>query len=383
VRRAFPRAAGASSQVPPFAAVSQQVRWFGFAFVPCLAFLLGACHSEPQVQPEPAKKVAKKVGTKAKKAELHKEKEAEHEPEKFTVPFAWEAAKDEPLALTRSFLRDALSDNQTYMGHGQQFFAAFADKQSPRATVITCADSRVHSQAWDLTPENDDFTIRDIGNQVQNVEGSVEYGVEHLHTPLLLVVGHTGCGAVKAAMGDLSKLSEPIRKELEHLQVPAADPGKAADAAWAEAVVANVNNQVAFSLKRFAHEVHEGSLTVVGAVYDFRDDLGQGAGKLVIVNVNGNADPERMESFVDAINGRPSGHEPKDAKGSKDAKAGKETKEPKGKAEQAEAASASKDIAAELAKIRGISAHATDAEPLAVRDTAREAPAHEAPAHEH
>lgn len=78
----------------------------------------------------------------------------------------------------------------------------FADKQTPRAAVITRADSRVHSRAWDLTPENDDFTVRDIGNQVQNVEGSVEYGIEHLHTPLLLIIGHTGCGAVKAAMGD-------------------------------------------------------------------------------------------------------------------------------------------------------------------------------------
>jgi carbonic anhydrase len=344
-----------------------------------LALLLGACHAEPQVQPEPAKKVAKKkAGAKAKKAET--EHAAEREPEKFTVPFAWEAAKDEPLALTRGFLREAFADNDTYMEHGEKFFAAFADKQTPRATVITCADSRVHSQAWDLTPENDDFTIRDIGNQVQNVEGSIEYGVEHLHTPLLLIVGHTGCGAVKAAMSDMSKLSEPIRKELEHLQVPAADPKKAPDVAWAEAVVANVNNQVAFSIKRFAREVHEGTLTVVGAVYDFRNDLGQGAGKLAVVNVNGNSDPERMVSFVEAVNGHANTHEAKDAK---DAKAPKEAKERAGKAEHAEAPAAVRDIAAELSNsvrssvIRGISAHEREAEPLAARETAHESAAHE------
>ena len=350
------------------------MRWFRFAFVPCLAILIGGCHAQPQVQPEPAKKVAKKAGAKAtKKAEAHKE--AEHEPEKFTVPFAWEAAKEEPLALTRSFLRDAFTDNETYMGRGDKFFAAFADQQSPRATVITCADSRVHSQAWDLTPENDDFTVRDIGNQIQNVEGSVEYGVEHLHTPLLLVIGHTGCGAVKAAMGDTSKLSEPIRKELEHLQVPPADATKAPDDAWAEAVVANVNNQVAFSLKRFNHAVHEGTLTVVGAVYDFRNDLGQGAGKLVIVNVNGNADPERMLSFVEAVNGRLGPHEAKDLKVAKD------TKEKPGKAEHAQAPATTKDVAAELAKIRGISAHANDTEPVAVREAAEVARA--SSLHEH
>lgn len=291
---------------------------YRIALACCLALSVGACHSQPQVTPEPSKKVVKKPGlSAARKLESKKAPEVEAEPEKFVVPFAWEAAKDEPLALTRAFLREAIEDNHHYMERGDKFFAAFADKQSPRATVVTCADSRVHTQAWDLTPENDDFTIRDIGNQVENVEGSVEYGIEHLHTPLLLVIGHTGCGAVKAAMGDISKLAEPIRQELEHLRVPKSDPSKSADDAWADAVIANVNNQVTVSLKRFARDVHEGTLTIVGAVYDFRDDLRQGAGKLVVVNVNGNADTERMRSFVEAINGR--ARDPRDSKRAREA----------------------------------------------------------------
>lgn len=289
---------------------------FRLLLVPCITFLFAACHAEPQVSREPSKKVAKRAAAKVeKKSEAKKEPDAPREPEKFPLPFAWEAAQDEPLSLTRAFLREASTDNEAYMLRGEKFFAAFADKQTPRATVITCADSRVHNTAWDATPENDDFTIRNIGNQVANAEGSVEYGIEHLGTPLFLVVGHTGCGAVKAAMGDISKLSEPIRKELEHLQVPKPTPGKAPEAAWAEAVIANVNNQVAFALKRFSFEVHESKLTVVGAVYDFRNDLGQGAGKLLIINVNGNADPERMISFAEAVNGRA-----KDTKGSKEKK---------------------------------------------------------------
>jgi carbonic anhydrase len=281
-----------------------------FALVAAATFLVGACAAKPQVAPEPTKKVAKKASVKkldVKKlaAELEAaQRAALEESQKFTVPFAWEAEKDEPLALTRSFLREALSDNQEYMQHGEKFFAAFAEKQTPRATIITCADSRVHAQAWDATPENDDFTIRNIGNQLENAEGSIEYGVEHLNTPLLLVIGHTGCGAVKAAMDDMSKLSEPIRKELEHLTVPAPVPGKTPELAWAEAVIANVNNQVSFGLQHFSHDVHEGKLTIVGAVYDFRNDLQQGAGRLVIVNVNGNSNPERMASFVEAVNGR-------------------------------------------------------------------------------
>lgn len=343
---------------------------FRFALVPCLALLFGACKAEPQVAPEPAKKVAKKIAAKAKKAEAKVVKEEPREPEKFALPFAWESAKDEPLAQTRAFLREALTDNGVYMEHGEKFFAAFAEEQRPRATVVTCADSHVHGQAWDVTPENDDFTIRDIGNQVENLEGSVEYGVDHLSTPLLLIVGHTGCDAVKAAMGDVTKLDEPVRRELEHLQVPPAAKGKDPNVAWAEAVVANVNNQVAFSLKRFSPQVHEGKLTVVGAVYDARDDLGQGAGKLVIVNVNGTSEAERMTAFVEAVNGN-------ERKGGKESE--KDRRDKKLKTAHAEHAGG-EDVLAEIAKIGGVTARATS--PEATREAphaAAEAHAAEAP----
>lgn len=281
-----------------------------------LTSLSFGCQPKQEVSAEP-KKAVKKEGAKTEKGHDAKAARAEadqQDPGKFIVPFAWEASKDEPLALTRQFLGDLLTDNQSYMEHGNKFFAAFADKQTPRATIVTCADSRVQSNAWDVTPENDDFIIRNMGNQVENAEGSIEYGVEHLRTPLLLVIGHTGCGAVKAAMGDMSKLSAPIQKELEHIHLSKPAPGKTPEAAWAEAVIANVNNQVETALKHFGKDVQAGQLTVVGAVYDFRNDLLQGAGKLSIVNVNGNSEAERMTSFVDAIAGKKDEREPKDAK---------------------------------------------------------------------
>ncbi len=286
------------------------------AFARRLALLIGicsssiglfACQPKAEVKAEPTKKKAvKKEGAKADKkhdSSTVEKHPAPVDPGKFIVPFAWEAAKDEPLAQTRAFLSDMLTDNQGYMEHGDKFFAAFADSQTPRATVLTCADSRVHTTAWDVTPENDDFVIRNIGNQLANAEGSVEYGIEHLRTPLLMIVGHTGCGAVKAAMGDITKLSEPIQKELVNLRVPKPAAGKSPEAAWAEAVVANVNNQVETALHHFGKEIQAGKLTVVGVVYDFRNDLRQGAGKLSIVNVNGNSEAERMSAFVDAISG--------------------------------------------------------------------------------
>jgi carbonic anhydrase len=321
------------------------------AFARRLALLLTVsslslgCQPKQEVNAEPpAKRAPKKEGAKTDKgghdakghdAKAHAEPA---DPGKFIVPFAWEAAKDEPLAQTRTFMNEVLSDNQDYMEHGEKFFAAFADKQTPRATVLTCADSRVHSTAWDVTPENDDFVIRNIGNQVENAEGSIEYGIEHLRTPLLLVIGHTGCGAVKAAMGDISKLSQPIQRELAHIHVPKPAPGKSPEAAWAEAVIANVNNQVDTALKHFGKDVQAGQLTVVGAVYDFRNDLLQGAGKLTVVNVNGNSEPERMTAFVEAVTGKPSDRS-KEVKGKKGAKKFDDT-------------AAAEEIAQQLAKLR-------------------------------
>jgi carbonic anhydrase len=233
------------------------------------------------------------------------EPKADEAPQKYTVPFAWETSKAEPLALTRAFLKESFEDNKVYMEHGPKFFAAFADAELPRATVVTCSDSRVQPQAWDQTSENDDYTVRNFGNTLAGDEASIEYGVEHLNTPLLLIVGHTGCGAVKAASGDTSKLSKAMQTQLKGLQIPRGGAGKNENQIWADGVVANVRNQVALGLKKYGKRVQSGSLTVIGAVFDFRDDLRQGAGKFMIVDVNGNGEPERMQAFMAAVNDAP------------------------------------------------------------------------------
>jgi carbonic anhydrase len=227
----------------------------------------------------------------------------------FPVPFAWEQSRDEPLAMARQFLRDLINDNRIYMARGAPFFAAFKDGQTPRATVVTCSDSRVQTPAFDGSPENDDFMIRNIGNQIVNAEGSVEYGIEHLGTPVLLVLGHTGCGAVKAAVVDPGELSPAVGSEIHTLKLPKAK-GALSDAAWSEAVVKNVHAQVAFALQKFGGRVQAAKLTVIGAVYDFRNDMAQGQGKITIVNVNGNEEPQRMRSFVDAVEAQPAAAKP-------------------------------------------------------------------------
>ena len=73
--------------------------------------------------------------------------------------------------------------------------------QHPRAVVITCSDSRVIPEAIFDAGLGELFVIRVAGNVLGPIElGSVEYAVEHLGCPEVIMLGHTGCGAVGAAL---------------------------------------------------------------------------------------------------------------------------------------------------------------------------------------
>jgi len=201
-----------------------------------------------------------------------------------------EAAHADEQAQLKGIVKNLLKDNDSFVkSHKGSYFKSFTDGQHPRATVVTCSDSRVHTHALDKTPDADLFMVRDIGNQISTAEGSVEYGVHHLHTPLLIVVGHAACGAIKAASGDYAKESDAIKRELDSIKI-----AKGGD--WMEGVKTNVNNQVDYATKKFAEEIKEGKLTVVGAVYDFRNDLKQGQGRLVITNINGESDAAKVKA---------------------------------------------------------------------------------------
>ena len=77
----------------------------------------------------------------------------------------------------------------------------FVHGQSPYAIVITCSDSRVVPEHIFMTSLGELFVIRVAGNVIGDSElASVVYAASHLHTRLVLVLGHTHCGAIEAAM---------------------------------------------------------------------------------------------------------------------------------------------------------------------------------------
>jgi carbonic anhydrase len=96
------------------------------------------------------------------------------------------------------------------------------DKQEPFAAVLACADSRVPVElVFDQTIGHI-FVTRVAGNMVTpEIIGSLEYGVAVLRVKLVLVLGHSSCGAVKAAMnadnvpGQISVLYPPLRQAVE------------------------------------------------------------------------------------------------------------------------------------------------------------------------
>lgn len=225
------------------------------------------------------KPVAKKPA--APKAEAHAEADHGH---------------DSELDKVRSLIGAMQAANGQYMkGKSAAYFDKFASKQTPRATVVTCADSRVQTNAFHNDAVNDLFVVRNIGNQLGTAEGSVEYGVRHLNTPLLMFIGHAVCGAVAAASGDFSKLERPIQKELLTINIPKGINVN-------EGVLMNVNNQVDAAMLKFGGEVESGKLAVIGAFYDFRNDYKQGKGKLIITNINGETDPGKLASITKSGN---------------------------------------------------------------------------------
>jgi len=196
-----------------------------------------------------------------------------------------------------NILKNITIDNKLFRehtGHDSAYYRRVSKSQHPRATIIGCSDSRVHTSNFDSTPLGDVFFIRNIGNQIEPCHGSVEYGVRHLNTPLLLILGHSKCGAVTAVTEGTEHLEPVIQLELQTMQLTH-HSRHPTDQQIAENITENVHNQVNKALSYYADLIEKRLLWVVGAVYDFTP---QGQGQLKIVQVNGSSDRETIASFL-------------------------------------------------------------------------------------
>ena len=129
--------------------------------------------------------------------------------------------------------------------------------QHPYAVIVSCADSRVIPESIFSAGIGDLFVIRVAGNVVDNFQlGSVEYAVEHLGCKLVVVLGHTCCGAVSAALQQNDGYVKHITDEIKRAIGAETDTVKAA--------MLNVNQSVC-KIKDGLANVKE--LIVTGALY--------------------------------------------------------------------------------------------------------------------
>ena len=201
-----------------------------------------------------------------------------------SAPPAARAAEGAPTSLSpQEALAQLKAGNERYVSHPElcvvdlaQSRSAVAGHQAPWATIVACADSRVPPElVFGGHGVGELFVARDAGNLV-GVEtlGTIEYGAAILGSPLVVILAHTACGAVKAACdvvtrnatypGVIGPLIEPI--------VPAAlavrnDPGDFVDNTAKESARRTAANLPTVS-KIVSELVEAGKVKIVAAIYD-------------------------------------------------------------------------------------------------------------------
>jgi len=166
--------------------------------------------------------------------------------------------------------------DETTSPPGSSAVRAAIEAHAPIAAILGCSDARVAAELIFSRGPGDLFMVRVAGNFLSD-DGlaSMEYCVEFLNTPLLMVLGHTGCGAVTSAVrvvnegtdlpGRLFVLMDALEPSV--LRAQAAHPNDVLDAAIEE----NVRRQVR-RLRTISPVIHAaqaaGRAMVVGAIYD-------------------------------------------------------------------------------------------------------------------
>jgi carbonic anhydrase len=152
---------------------------------------------------------------------------------------------------------------------------ALAEKQRPFAALFGCADSRLSAEIIFDVGLGDLFVVRNAGQVIaETIIGSLEFSVEVLGVPLILVLGHDECGAIRATMaaidGTLKSEGEFIHNLVERIRptvVAANESGKYEIDDITELHVQDTINELLTRSKLISDAVKSGKLAVVGANY--------------------------------------------------------------------------------------------------------------------
>jgi carbonic anhydrase len=183
----------------------------------------------------------------------------------------------EPMPSADAALAELKAGNAHHVAKKYQHPHQTADRQhllvsgqTPHSAILTCSDSRVPPEIVFDEGLGDIFAIRVAGNVAGDDEtASIEYAAEHLHVPLVVVMGHQQCGAVSAAVeggtmpGKLPTLMAALQPAVDQ---SAHEAGDRIDNAVRDNVV-HVVEQLRTAKPVLSELVEEGKLRIVGAVY--------------------------------------------------------------------------------------------------------------------
>jgi carbonic anhydrase len=165
-----------------------------------------------------------------------------------------------------------VSGNATHPNQSSERLAEVVSGQHPFAIVVGCSDSRVPPEIVFDQGVGDLFVIRTAGQVLDDVAiASIEYAVEHLSVPLVVVLGHDSCGAVTAVVaggevpGHLGSLVEAIEPAVEEARDTVGE-----DQLLNQSIdnnILNIVEQISTSEPVLAEYVADGRLQVVGARY--------------------------------------------------------------------------------------------------------------------
>ena len=194
-------------------------------------------------------------------------------------------------------------------------FEEVQEGQEPAVVSVCCSDSRVSQEGmWAIEEPGWLFTAGNIGNQVWDTHdgelvlgGDVLYPIRHAGTEVAVVVGHTGCGAVTAAL-EAVRADEPleappgIEARIEPLR-PVVEDGLEDDRLSGNRDVRLVDQLVEYNVDRQIEFFREDpavpdSVTALGFVYDFQGIYGDVEGRCYLVNRDGETDLGRLSEAV-------------------------------------------------------------------------------------
>lgn len=178
---------------------------------------------------------------------------------------------DEALATLLEGNKRFISGDLEHPNHSLESLKAVAFTQEPLATVLTCSDSRVPPVDIFDQGIGDIFVIRVAGNVFNDhVIGSIEYAVEILHTPLVMVMGHSRCGAITAVAseqrlnGHMATFTPPIQTAIKKAH---GQKGNLIDNT-AKSLALMLAEQIAHSEPILAHHVTTGKIKIIPTYFD-------------------------------------------------------------------------------------------------------------------